>query len=220
MTKTAKASVPREIGFNHEAMSLPRNSDIRLAACRFEQRKVARRMFSVFDQLATNGKTVAGTAVNGKLEGGVVYPPTLTKPQAVAGNNMFTLYAVWKGLAGASDRDDIGFVEGGTNDRELLTDRMKLAGEQWKYILTGVGKDRIRTHKPMDALHVKLLTALCHDMLTSDGAMIDVKSAAPKVRWREVVRTVCGINDRECQRDAVKRMTVDLERAARAAKFL
>jgi hypothetical protein len=185
----AKPSKPRDIGFNHDAMNMAQNSNVKLVIDRWQGSKVARRMFSVFDQLATNGKTV----------GNVTYPPTLTKNEAVAGNNMFALYATWKGLAGAPDNEDVGFVQCSRPDKELLTDRMKVAGNEWRKI-TG----------RMQPGNAALIAAISHDMLTSDGAMIDTKADRPVVRWRKVVASVCGINDRDCQRDAVKRMCVDL----------
>lgn len=230
-----RASKPRDIGFNTEAMNMPVNSDVKLAVCRYEQRKVARRMFSVFDQLATNGKTVNY----------VVYPPTLSKEMAVTGNNMFGLYAVWKGYGGKPDREDVGFVQGARSAPELLTDRMIKAGAEYMAIASR-----------MDADRAKLLTAICHDMVFSDGAMIitekspeiewvDIvkqrrampgepadengkvnfivqrpkpRAMTPKVRWREVVRVVAGINDRDCQRDAIKRMCIDLVKALDEAR--
>lgn len=236
-----KPSLP-SYGFNQEAMRLRSNSNVKVVVDRYEQGKVARRNFSVFDQLATNGKTV----------GDVAYLPTLTKNMAVAANNMFVLYATWKGQGGAPDNDNIGFVQCGRSEPELLTDRMKLAGEELA-----------RATSPMKSRNRKLLIALCHDMLTSDGAMLyterapkpddeEVKRVAeteeriitrrlepyewgdpapkkgfqtitievakqqkqkPVVRWRSVVQAVTGINERECQRDAIKRLCADLIKA-------
>ena len=238
--------------FNVEAMNMAQNANIKLVVDRWEGTRVARRHFSVFDQLATNGKTV----------GTVIYPPTLTKNQAVAGNNMFALYAAWKGMAGVVDDDDIGYVQCGRSEPELLTDRMKLCGEEWVYITTGVkmrNGERVKFRDGMDPLNVKLLTAICDDMLLADGSMIyterapmpdedgnrpkteavavtlsrstfdpitglksgvegyevqraKVVTSGPVVRWRKVVEKVCGIKDRDCQRDAIKRMCVDLDK--------
>jgi hypothetical protein len=98
MAGNSKPSKPNDYGFNQDAMRMKANGNVKLTIDRWEKGKVARRNFSVFDQLATNGKTV----------GKVVYPPTLTKNQAVAGNNMFAVYAVWKGLGGLSDREPTG----------------------------------------------------------------------------------------------------------------
>lgn len=216
----------REIGFNTEAMNLAANSDVVITLDRWAKERVARRDFSVFDQLATNGKTV----------GTVVYKPTLSKAMAVAGNNMFAVYAAWKGLAGASEKP-AEFIQCGRSEPELLTDRMRIAGDEWRAILSHM--------KPGNA---SLLAAICHDMLHANGAMLFTERSPeieyqdvpvtrraepyewgdpdgtvtttverarqapsrPVVRWRRVVQTVCGINDRDCQRDAIKRMCDDL----------
>jgi len=191
----AKPSKPNDYGFNQEAMNQPVNGNIKVMIDRHAKGRVARRDFSVFDQLATNGKTVNN----------VTYPPTLTKGQATAGNNMFSLYAVWKGLGGAPDREDIGYVQCSRVEPEMVTDRMLIAGDEWKRI-TGQMKS------PGNAV---LLAALCHDMMIADGAMLDTKSDRPVVRWRRVVQQVAGINDRDCQRDAVKRMCEDLAKVMR-----
>ena len=178
----------REIGFNTEAMNLAANSDVVISLDRWAKERVARRDFSVFDQLATNGKTV----------GDVIYKPTLSKAMAVAGNYMFAIYAAWKGLAGASEKF-AEFVQCGRSEPELLTDRMKIAGDEFKAVLSR-----------MSSGNASLLAAICHDMLHANGAMLDVNSDRPVVRWRRVVQAVCGINDRDCQRDAIKRMSEDL----------
>jgi hypothetical protein len=178
----------REIGFNTEAMNLAANSDVVITLDRWAKERVARRDFSVFDQLATNGKTV----------GTVIYKPTLSKAMAVAGNNMFSVYAAWKGLAGAPEKPT-EYVQSGRSEPELLTDRMKVAGDEWRAILSH-----------MKSGNASLLAAICHDMLHANGAMLDVTSDRPVVRWRRVVQTVCGINDRDCQRAAIKRMSEDL----------
>jgi hypothetical protein len=226
----AKPSKPTDYGFNQEAMNQPVNSNIKVVIDRYEKGRVARRDFSVFDQLATNGKMV----------GTVVYPPTLTKNMAVAGNNMFALYATWKGLAGAPDNDDVGFVQTSRSEPELFTDRMRIAGEHFRKIVNA-----------MEPKNAALLVSLVHDMLVSDGAMLVTERAPdpeviptevftrrrraepyewadidgyltfrveraadnpakPTVRWRKVVQLVSGINDRDCQRDAIKRMCEDL----------
>lgn len=178
----------REIGFNTEAMNMAANSDVVITLDRWAKERVARRDFSVFDQLATNGKTV----------GTVVYKPTLSKAMAVAGNNMFAIYAAWRGLAGAPEKPQ-EYVQGGRREPELLTTRMELAGDEWRAVLS-----------LMKSGNASLLAAICHDMLHANGAMIDTASNRPVVRWRRVVQVVCGINDRDCQRDAIKRMCEDL----------
>lgn len=198
-----RASAPRvigeKLGFNTDAMRLAQNGNIKLDIDRFEKRKVARRMFSVFDQLATNGRTVGGVVVDGKLCGGVVSLPTLTKEEAVRANSMFSLYAVWKGMAGAPDGEDVGYVQCSRSEPELLTDRMRIAGDAWIAI---TGNMKLR--------NVALLTALCHDMLLSDGAVVDIGAGKPRVRWRIIVETVDGVKDRDCQRDCIKRACKDL----------
>lgn len=183
-----KASKPREIGFNTEAMNQAVNSDVVLGIDRYEGRKVARRMFSVFDQLATNARG----------EG----QPTLTKLEAVAGNNMFALYAVWRGLGGMPDGEDVGYVQMSRSKPELVNDRMLIAGKEWADITGKLSRG-----------HAALIGALCHDMLTSDGAMIDTQTLKPVVRWRRVCLDVTGVKSREDQNFYIRRLCRDLVKA-------
>lgn len=162
---------------------------------------------------------------------------TITANQSAAGARLVEIYAAWKGLAGAPDSVDVGYVQQSRPEPELVTDRMLSAGREWKAIMSYVGPSSSR-----------LLLALCQDIVEGDGyfLLLEKKEGAPKwkgaprvtehrqigprlgkiarqpidahspskgpkVRWRHVVETLTGETARDRQSVHVARACADLE---------
>lgn len=97
---------------------------------------------------------------------------TLTQAQANAGHDMVELWAKWKGLAGANDKQE-GYVDNSGSVAELVNDRMIIAGRRFNLIAGRVGR-----------ANALLLSGLAEDWVMNTGR-----------DWQAAVRSIYPARD-------------------------
>lgn len=144
-----------------EAERIRENAQMAEATGATVRRDKAGRVTSIYRQ---NVLTVLG-------ERGVITPN-----QRDAGQRLFDLWAIWKGLEGRNVNGEV--IDGGAGAIELVTDRMIRAGRDVAEIMASIGP-----------LNAKLLARYA----------FEVVEANRPVEWRLIVQDVCGCADRDKQ---------------------